>query len=73
MTVKPKSELKKCPFCGYDNIVVDSYTMESYERILLRNPEGKWYQCYCLECFASTSEFPTQEAAEAAWNRRDSE
>ena len=52
------SELKPCPFCGYEEMVV--------------SPTGYHgaYIAYCIRCHASTGDYDTKVEAIEAWNRR---
>ncbi len=52
------NELKPCPFCGYEEIVV--------------SPTGFHgaYIAYCIQCHSSTGDYDTKADAIAAWNRR---
>ena len=55
------AELKKCPFCGSDNITMMGKRENCFP----------WIRCEC--CGASTSAFETQEEAIEAWNNRATE
>lgn len=66
-----ESDLKPCPFCGKDIIIVHSVERED-------RPKCRWHTIvYCLFCFgqASTHGFhwtkkESEEVAIKAWNRR---
>ncbi|WGO82317.1 Lar family restriction alleviation protein [Arsenophonus apicola] len=59
------NELKNCPFCGSDDIHIDS------EKGLI-DEEDEFYQIECWECESSTGwHFDLKEAIQA-WNRRAS-
>jgi len=55
--------LKKCPFCGAEEIHV-------IDRIDTSNGLSNFYHVKCKECGASTNEFRSQFDAIVAWNRR---
>jgi Lar family restriction alleviation protein len=58
-------ELKKCPFCGGEAAIVP---LEEQEYIAA----GFYVSCANRECKAEayTDDFPTEQEAIAAWNRR---
>ena len=51
------AELKKCPFCGGEAEVHQTYSIDVY-----------W--CKCNDCNAETEPANTEEDAVEAWNRR---
>ena len=55
-------KLKPCPFCGGEAAL-------QYGRFY-GNEFYKDYFCFCDECEASTTYFPTVAEAIEAWNRR---
>ena len=67
-------EMKPCPFCGKDHIVINAY--EHSDRDVC-----KWVcSVFCANCFAGTSnhgfdwtEDEAKEKAVKAWNRRTSD
>lgn len=69
MLNKSKSELKPCPFCGSTHIEIEKTQMCEYEKANIES-DGYWYDCFCNNCLAGTSDFITQEDAEKAWNTR---
>lgn len=52
-----KTELKPCPFCGGENIVLTSH----HEVIVF---------VQCEDCYATFPHFDSLEEAVSAWNRR---
>lgn len=52
------SELKKCPFCGGEDVHTRSYCSDS------------WHYVDCLTCGSSGPEADGEDEAIAAWNRR---
>ena len=58
-----KIELKPCPFCGGEAElkIIETMTHSS----LYRENE-----VYCLDCYATTDKYTTQELAIKAWNKR---
>lgn len=55
-------ELKKCPFCGSNDVLIVKAIDFRQTRIACNNTKGG--------CGASTDYFDTKEQAIAAWNRR---
>ncbi|MBR4344846.1 MAG: Lar family restriction alleviation protein [Lachnospiraceae bacterium] len=55
--------LKKCPFCGSDDIHI-------IDRIDCSDGLHTYYHVKCKECGVSTDEFANQYASIVAWNRR---
>lgn len=51
-----KTELKRCPFCGGTEIIVD-------------NDQGLYF-VYCEQCVCQTTLYRDKENAIEAWNRR---
>ena len=49
------SELKPCPFCGGNRIMVTNW--------------GLW-KTWCADCKSETSSYLTEKEAVEAWNRR---
>ena len=48
-------ELKPCPFCGSDKIIISNW--------------GMW-RCWCSHCLANTADMIYKKDAIEAWNRR---
>ena len=48
-------ELKRCPFCGGNNIMVSNW--------------GLW-RCWCMDCLAKSADEIRKKDAIEAWNRR---
>lgn len=57
--MRDEKTLKPCPFCGNDEISVDSNAMDD-----------SWFWIQCLECKASIGHKRTERGAVKAWNRR---
>lgn len=49
------SELKPCPFCGSDKIIISNW--------------GMW-RCWCSNCLAKADDMIRKKDAIEAWNRR---
>lgn len=67
------SELKPCPFCGRQNIELDSSKeLEEYENF--EECHSEYYTLVCDwnkgGCGASSGFYPTIKEAIEAWNRR---
>ena len=54
------NELKKCPFCGEDNPIMQ-VDKEEYSLT---------YYVQCWYCGCRTDDYPTEEEAIERWNRR---
>ena len=61
------SELKPCPFCG-SKADVKSTTPITHERQEYYGYGG--YFVMCRGCFTSGNNYPTEQEAREAWNRR---
>ena len=57
------SELKPCPFCGFDNIM--SWSKKS------KRSGGVEWTCRCPMCNAYGSRHSTEQGAIDAWNTRN--
>ncbi|HGJ5858088.1 Lar family restriction alleviation protein [Arsenophonus nasoniae] len=57
------SELKNCPFCGSDNLYVDSEDSEFYD-------DDTLYRVECGSCDASTGWCSNSDEAIEMWNQR---
>ena len=53
------SELKRCPFCGGDNVGVWHSKFNTH-----------WYEVHCYDCHFGLSQSYTEEEAIKAWNTR---
>lgn len=58
-----ETELKPCPFCG-GMASVGGYVYE------IGASEYTTHDAECNDCHATTFEYPTEEEAIEAWNRR---
>lgn len=56
------SELKPCPFCGADDRLVQAFTRAT--------EDFAYWSVECLDCGVEIADDESQEAADAAWNRR---
>lgn len=65
-TPETSEELKPCPFCGTDNIGVNSTFIS--KAIIVGS--AFFPLIVCCECFAQTQPYRTEEEARKAWNRR---
>ena len=62
------SELRPCPFCGGRSTV--------RQVTLVRDSKTQIYSGYfpmCEKCLTTGNNYPTEEAAQAAWNNRTSD
>lgn len=66
------SELKPCPFCGSDYIVIGNpYPTQFYtEPSGMPQEEKTLFWVRCNNCFAKTANYDKYETAIEAWNRR---
>lgn len=61
------SELKPCPFCGSDNVMVDETFVDA------QNDPYMEYEVICFDCENRTKPCDTAQDAIARWNRRADE
>lgn len=61
------TELKSCPFCGNNTVVIRSYSLGRYSY------QNEYYAACpsALGCGARTKSYDTPEEAAEVWNRRD--
>lgn len=57
-------KLKPCPFCGSEDVVVNSIGADTPEIT-------EEYYVECVNCGSQTKLFDTQEVTTTAWNTRD--
>jgi len=62
------TEPKNCPFCGSETIPI--WVHENFD---FKGKEHRNFYAVCSNCKARTGEYPSEEKAIEAWNRRHSE
>jgi Lar family restriction alleviation protein len=59
------SELKPCPFCGGDTVMIPGYETDGKKTYV-----PNWFVAKCCNCYCMTAKLYTEQDAISAWNKR---